>query len=62
MNHTLKEAISATKKPWSDLDRGVYISNTVKWDEPCVSPGMGPQTRLSYLGAGGGGGISKAKE
>ena len=33
----------------------------MKRDEPCVFPGMGPQTQLSYLGAGGGG-FSKAKE
>lgn len=29
MNHVLKEALFATKKPWSDLDGGVYISDTV---------------------------------
>ena len=33
----------------------------MKQDEPCVFHGMGPQTQLSYLGAGGGV-ISKAKE
>lgn len=62
MNHTLKEATCATKKPWSNLDIEVFTFQILqkKQDEPCVFPGMDPEMQL-YLEAGGGG-ISKAKD